>query len=159
MGGGPGRGWRSRAWHLLSGCGQAVVLAVVDALSVAGRAVAPGLARRAVVQPAGQVRVIGVRDGILAAGSGVAGRSGRDDRVGGDGDAVVAELGVAGGGDWPVSSLVGFADQDAAESQRPAGDGPKAGRGLASNCRLMSSVAGPRWMYRAGAGGLLLAAG
>ena len=59
-----------RAWQWVSGCGQAVVLAVVDALGVAGRAVAPGLARRAVVQPAGQVRVIGVRDGILPPGPG-----------------------------------------------------------------------------------------
>ena len=99
--GGRAGGWQSpRPGIWVSGCGQAVVLAVVDALGVTGSAVAPGLAGRAVMQPAGQVRVVRVRDGILVSevpDRGPVGRLGRDERVDADGDAVVAELGAAVG--------------------------------------------------------------
>ena len=63
---GPG-GWHSpRPGTELSGCGLAVVRAAVDALGVAGGAVARGLTGRAAVQAAGLVRVVRVH-GLLVA--------------------------------------------------------------------------------------------
>src|SRR5215471_18208003 len=88
-------GWmalpQARHWLVGVAGGLAVVRAGVDALGVAGGAVARGLTGRAAVQPAGLVRVVRVR-GLLVR---VAGRRDRDGRVGADLYAVVVELAAA----------------------------------------------------------------